>query len=682
MIHVLRHLSVAMIAIGTITTTHAQVINEFVANHTGNPDDFEFVEVFGDPDTDYSNLTILQLEGDITSGSGSPGVIDSVFPVGTTDSEGYWRTEFLSNVIENGSQSLLLVSDFSGMAGDDLDPGDDGTLDTTPWTALLDSVAVDDLSDAGDQTYAQTTLEPNFDSSFFTPGGASRLPNGIDTDSIADWKRNDFDGEGLPGLSGSVGFDEAFNTPGTENQGTLLESNDPIISEFVADHAGTDTLEFLEVFATPKLDYSAWTLLVLEGDQAENPGQIDSAHTVGSTDVAGFWYTGSLPQDTLENGSLTILLVRDFSGSVGDDLDTNDDGGLDSTPWSDLNDSVSLDDGDASDIAYGSPVLGMGLRVVGSMPGGASRHPYFQDSDSVDDWFRNDFEGEGLGLATGTTSAGEAFNTPGTVTNITNVDYYAPVNSSNATLLRMTLHPVIDDHIRYPYSSDDLDTWDILEAAQQDPTDPTRIIDIYKNQSFTVGSGYNREHSWARTYGIGDLTDENVAFTDTHHLFLSDITYNSNRGSKFFDYCPSGCSEDVTLFNPANGMGGGAGTYPGNSNWTNGSAYEVWHFRRGDIARAQFYMALRYEGGTHSVTGYSEPDLQLIDGQNQFGQPFMGQLSTLVQWHLEDPVDDEERARNDHIYSVQGNRNPFVDHPEWVELLFTEGSHFFLDGFE
>jgi len=45
-----------------------------------------------------------------------------------------------------------------------------------------------------------------------------------------------------------------------------------------------------------------------------------------------------------------------------------------------------------------------------------------------------------------------------------------------------------------------------------------------------------------------------------------------------------------------------------------------------------------------------------------------------VQWHLQDPVDDDERARNDAVFGFQGNRNPFVDHPEWVPILFAGGA--------
>jgi len=77
-----------------------------------------------------------------------------------------------------------------------------------------------------------------------------------------------------------------------------------------------------------------------------------------------------------------------------------------------------------------------------------------------------------------------------------------------------------------------------------------------------------------------------------------------------------------------------------------------------------FYMVVRYEGND------SYPDLELIDDytMNKFkDQPVYGRLSVLLKWHQEDPVDDWERRRNDIIYEkYQGNRNPFIDHPEFV----------------
>ncbi|MBC8367630.1 endonuclease [bacterium] len=263
--------------------------------------------------------------------------------------------------------------------------------------------------------------------------------------------------------------------------------------------------------------------------------------------------------------------------------------------------------------------------------------------------------------------------------------YYDSVDDSSSESLRLTLHEVIDDHQRFPYSSSSTDTWNVLEAADEDPNNSSNILDVYKNASYVKFGGgegvYNREHSWPNSYGFSDDGSQNYPYTDCHHLFLCNVSYNSYRGSRPFDYCSDSCSERITDIN--NGQGGGVGTYPGNSNWFSGAdgpygIWETWIGRKGDIARAQFYMDVRYEGGNHGGTGAWEPDLILTDDRaliaaSQTGNnetvAYMGLASVLYQWHLEDPVDDMERSRNDVIYSYQGNRNPFIDHPEWLQVL-------------
>ena len=265
--------------------------------------------------------------------------------------------------------------------------------------------------------------------------------------------------------------------------------------------------------------------------------------------------------------------------------------------------------------------------------------------------------------------------------------YYDTVDATNATTLRATLHEVIDDHTRYPYTSTATDTWDILDQADEDPNNSNNILDVYRNASYPkAGAGndyYNREHTWPNSYGYPNDNAQNYPYTDCHALFLSDDGYNSSRSNHPYRYCDAACTEKPTDVN--NGQGGGSGTYPGNSNWDEGAytegTWETWIGRRGDVARAQFYMDIRYEGGTHGVTDAAEPDLiltdteALIDASNTGdNEPvaYMGMLSVLLQWHLEDPVDDVERARNDLVASYQGNRNPFIDHPEWVECLFND----------
>jgi hypothetical protein len=179
----------------------------------------EYIELIGMADTDYSRYSVLEIESDPDN---YPGEIDGystpgLFPMGTTDENGLFLLELNPNDIENSSITLLLVKDFSGSDGMDLDTDDDGVLNVFPWEAIIDSVAV---SDGDGYAYANAPqLYPNYDGlSTFAPGGASRYPDGTDTDTIDDWVRNDFDLAGITGYTGTPLFGEAFNTPGEFNR--------------------------------------------------------------------------------------------------------------------------------------------------------------------------------------------------------------------------------------------------------------------------------------------------------------------------------------------------------------------------------------------------------------------------------------------------------------------------------
>ena len=265
--------------------------------------------------------------------------------------------------------------------------------------------------------------------------------------------------------------------------------------------------------------------------------------------------------------------------------------------------------------------------------------------------------------------------------------YYARVNTSSPSQLRCSLNATIKGHTAYPYSGGTTNVWTILEIADEDPLNAGKVLDVYRNHSYTKVSGragtgtgltYNREHTWPKSLGFssetGNLGLPNSPHTDTHMLYASDTSYNSDRGNKPYGNC-SGCSERAT--EAYNGAGGGSGVYPGNSNWFNTSVFQTWGKRRGDVARAVMYMAIRYEGGTHPTTGQNEPDLELTDNASlvvgtSSSPAYMGLMSTLLAWHQADPPDAAERARDEVIYSFQGNRNPFIDHPEWATSgLFT-----------
>ena len=142
--------------------------------------------------------------------------------------------------------------------------------------------------------------------------------------------------------------------------------------------------------------------------------------------------------------------------------------------------------------------------------------------------------------------------------------YYDAVDSSNAATLRASLHGVIDDHQRFPYTSSATDTWNILELADEDPLDNTSIRDVYLNASYPKAGGgnanYNREHTWPKSYGFPNDGSSNYPYSDCHQLYLCDSGYNSSRSNKPFRFCSNGCNEKVTELN--GGVGGGYITPP------------------------------------------------------------------------------------------------------------------------
>ncbi len=262
---------------------------------------------------------------------------------------------------------------------------------------------------------------------------------------------------------------------------------------------------------------------------------------------------------------------------------------------------------------------------------------------------------------------------------------YLEVDVSTRALARATLHQAIDDHVRFPYTSTATDTWDILEFADEELGDSNRILDLYRNASYPKAGGdnddYDREHSWPKSFGFPENSDTGRSpYRDCHHLFLADLVYNEQgrRNNPYRDCTDPACEEWTTEVN--DGQGGA-----GESNWKLGfgstGTWETWPGRRGDVARAILYMDVRYEGGTHGATAEDEPDLIVTDNEalvdasntgNNESVAYMGMLAVLLQWHAQDPVDSREQWRNEAVFSFQGNRNPFIDHPEWVRCVYLE----------
>lgn len=161
---------------------------------------------------------------------------------------------------------------------------------------------------------------------------------------------------------------------------------------------------------------------------------------------------------------------------------------------------------------------------------------------------------------------------------------------------------------------------------------------------------YNREHSFPKSW----FNDAYPMYTDLNHLFPTDGYVNNRRGNQ-----PYGTVSAPT-WTSQNGSKLGPNTYPGFS----GIVFEPRSEYKGDLARGQLYMVTRYE---NLVAGW-QGNGNAGDILNGTAYPSLDNWYTkmLFEWHIADPVSTKEIARNNAVFALQGNRNPYIDHPEYV----------------
>ncbi len=273
-------------------------------------------------------------------------------------------------------------------------------------------------------------------------------------------------------------------------------------------------------------------------------------------------------------------------------------------------------------------------------------------------WFRI-YEFNGSGTQTKYLSS-TAMDNPlsATTTDTSQLGYYDGIYGYGTTL-KSNLHTLLRTTHSTWFSYNAL--WNQLAYTDQDPDNPNNIIEIYTGWSVPIshqGGGttqWNREHTWSKSHGgFGDTAP---AGTDLHHMRPCDATVNSSKGNRDFDI-GSTPHNDAS---PYPGYSGVTGCY------TDSNIWEPRDEDKGDVARMMMYMAVRYEG---TDTSY---DLELVDYINSSPshQPYYGKLSTLLQWHIQDPPDSRERQRNERIFERQGNRNPFIDVPLFAHQLWS-----------
>jgi endonuclease I/DNA/RNA endonuclease YhcR with UshA esterase domain len=251
---------------------------------------------------------------------------------------------------------------------------------------------------------------------------------------------------------------------------------------------------------------------------------------------------------------------------------------------------------------------------------------------------------------TGGNQAQTGSNSTFTLSITEGTDYYSGISSTlSGNELRLALNNLIKGHTQYSYDA----LWGALKNTDEDPNNKGNVILIYSGKSISEnpnGGGvddWNREHVWAQSRGGFDTNPG--PGTDIHHVRPEDATVNSSRNNLDFDWGgiphpeATGCKYDEDSWEPRDAV-------------------------KGDVARMLFYMDVRYEGEN------GEPDLQLVDVVGSTTPGTIGKLSTLLAWHIQDPPDEFEKHRNDVIYSYQKNRNPFIDHPEYVVKIWSLAS--------
>ena len=243
--------------------------------------------------------------------------------------------------------------------------------------------------------------------------------------------------------------------------------------------------------------------------------------------------------------------------------------------------------------------------------------------------------------------------------------YYDGITNQTGTTLRAALHTIIKNDNHTGYNG----LWSAY--YQTDKRNTNKVWDIYSDNpngalpyEYTLGdsqcgnyngegSCYNREHLWAQSWTNDDGTHK----TDLHHVYPTDGYVNARRGNYAFGEVSN------ATWTSLNGGKLGTCTTTGYS----GTVFEPIDEYKGDIARALMYV---------SVRDYTEDSEWGSSGMTEGADIKSWAVTMLLRWHAEDPVSAKEIARNEAVYNIQGNRNPFVDHPEYAARIWAPNTSY------
>jgi endonuclease I len=228
--------------------------------------------------------------------------------------------------------------------------------------------------------------------------------------------------------------------------------------------------------------------------------------------------------------------------------------------------------------------------------------------------------------------------------------YYNTINGKKAQALKTALSTLLLNHTVQEYSS----LWTFFKSTDVRP-DGT-IWDMYSSTIRKDTWGMNREHSFPKSWWGGDV---NMAYTDINHLYPADGDANMAKSNY-----PLGVVGTPSFNNGVTKVGNN--TFPGYSN--DAFVFEPGDEYKGDFARTYFYIVTCYQDYNWKYT-------YMVD-QNVYPTLKTWARNLLLQWHRQDPVSEKELNRNEAVFKIQNNRNPFIDYPQLVEYIWGDSTNY------
>jgi endonuclease I len=241
--------------------------------------------------------------------------------------------------------------------------------------------------------------------------------------------------------------------------------------------------------------------------------------------------------------------------------------------------------------------------------------------------------------------------------------YYDSAAGLSGASLRQALHDIIDGHTQKTYDQ----VWDAFATTDVRPIATYGAeyiwcmythIEFHYNEDQSSGTAvyttYNREHSWPKSWA----NETYPHYTDLYHLYPTQAYSNSIRNN-----LPYGEVEDGTAtYTSENGsLRGAARSGLGYV----GTVFEPIDEYKGDLARTYFYISTRY---------YTEDSGWSTSPMTNKCELLEWAVDMLLDWHHNDPVSQKELDRIEAVYAIQGNRNPYIDNPDYADSIWASTS--------